>query len=244
MRPEECYADGSTEETQDVATRMIRALIFDFDGLILDTETSLRTSWMEIYEEVGFHVDETTWASMLGSSADLPEAYDLLEKHLGKRIDRSALHKRRFRRELALLASEDLMPGVRELIVEGKALGLLLGIASSSDRAWVHDHLETHDLLKSFDAIVCSEDVEETKPAPDLYLRALTEFGIGPDQAIVFEDSQHGVTAAKAAGLFCVAVPNRVTRCLGFDNADLIVSALSDRTLQQYLNAASPSGSS
>jgi len=222
-----------------VTRKMIRALILDFDGLILDTETAMRTSWMEIYEEAGLHVDEKAWASMLGSSPDPPEAYNLLEKHLGRRVDRPALHERRFRRELTLLSSEDLMPGVRELIVEGKARGLLLGVASSSERAWVHDHLQTHDLLTSFDAIVCAEDVEETKPSPGLYLSALTALGIGPDEAIVFEDSEHGVTAAKAAGLFCVAVPNRVTRCLGFDNADLVVSALSDRTLQEYLNAAS-----
>jgi len=217
---------------------MIRALILDFDGLILDTETPMRASWMEIYEEAGLQVEEIEWASILGASADPPEAYDLLDAHLERPVDRPALHERRLRRELELLASEDPMPGVRELIRDAKRAGLLLGIASSSERAWVQGLLEQHGLSERFDAVVCAEDVEKTKPSPDLYRKALAALGVRPDEAIAFEDSEHGVTSAKAAGIFCVAVPNDVTRCLGFAKADLVISALSDQTLQEYLAAA------
>jgi HAD superfamily hydrolase (TIGR01509 family) len=217
---------------------MIRALVLDFDGLILDTESPMRTSWMEIYEEAGLHVTEEEWASLLGASADPQEAYDLLEAHLDRPIDRSALHKQRLRRELVLLEREVPMPGVCSMVRDARQLGLLLGVASSSEGDWVHGHLARHGLLDSFDAIVCAEDVESTKPSPDLYLCVLKTLGIRADQAIAFEDSQHGVASAQAAGIFCVAVPNRVTRCLGFEGADLVVSALSDRTLQQYLDVA------
>ena len=217
---------------------MIRALVLDFDGLILDTESPMRTSWMEIYEEAGLHVTEEEWASLLGASADPQEAYDLLEAHLDRPIDRSALHKQRLRRELVLLEREVPMPGVFGMVRDARQLGLLLGVASSSERDWVHGHLARHGLLDSFDAIVCAEDVESTKPSPDLYLCVLETLGIRADQAIAFEDSQHGVASAQAAGIFCVAVPNRVTRCLGFEGADLVVSALSERTLQQYLDVA------
>ena len=217
---------------------MIRALVLDFDGLILDTESPMRTSWMEIYEGAGLHVTEEEWAGLLGASADPQEAYDLLEAHLDRPIDRSALHKQRLRRELVLLEREVPMPGVCDVVRDARQLGLLLGIASSSERDWVLGHLAQHELLDSFDAIVCAEDVESTKPSPDLYLCVLETLGIRADQAIAFEDSQHGVASAQAAGIFCVAVPNRVTRCLGFEGADLVVSALSDRTLQQYLEAA------
>ena len=216
---------------------MIRALILDFDGLILDTETPMRQSWMEIYEEAGVVVDDQTWAAMLGASADPPEAYELLEKHLGRGVHRESLHERRLRRELEILSTEDLMPGVRSLVAAAKEAGLLLAIASSSERTWVVGHLESHDLLDPFDVIVCAEDVEQTKPAPDLYLRALEMLKVRPSEALVFEDSEHGLAAAKAAGIPCVAVPNNVTGCLAFEGAHLVVSALTECSLDEYITA-------
>lgn len=217
---------------------MIRALILDFDGLILDTESPMRASWMEIYTEAGLSVTEETWAEILGSSPDPPEAYELLDKHLGTSVDREALRERRLRRELELLESEKPMAGVRKLVAEAAEAGLRVGIASSSDRAWVLRLLETHSLRDPFDSIVCAEDVSRTKPAPDLYRKALDTLSVGPNEAIAFEDSVHGVAAAKSAGVFCVAVPNAVTRCLTFDQADLLVMSLEERSLQEYIEAA------
>lgn len=216
---------------------MIRALIFDFDGLILDTETPMRASWMEIYEEAGLHVDPQDWATILGAAADPPEAYDLLEAHTGRPVNRAAIHQRRLERELELLATETPLPGVRSLIDSAKQSHLHLAVASSSERAWVVEHLRAHNLLEAFDAIVSADDAARTKPAPDLFLGALDALGLDAGEAIAFEDSEHGVAAAKAAGLFCVAVPNQVTCCLRFDEADLVVSALSDLSLQEYIDA-------
>jgi len=217
---------------------MIRALILDFDGLILDTESPMRASWMEIYAEAGLAVSDKVWAGILGASADPPEAYELLEQGLGRPVDRAALHKRRLERELELLANEDILPGVRKLVAEAKACGLLLGVASSSERAWVHDHLEARGLFDPFDAISCAEDVPQTKPAPDLFLHAQRSLGVAPHEAIAFEDSEHGVASAKAAGLFCVAVPNRVTRCLSFTEADVILPNLEDASLDELIATA------
>ncbi|MFC2078916.1 HAD family hydrolase [Candidatus Bipolaricaulota bacterium] len=216
----------------------IRALILDFDGLILDTETPMRTSWLEIFEEHGLIVPEEHWASLLGTSADPPEAYDLLEEHLGKPMDRIALHDRRMHRELQLLESETILPGVRELASDARSAGLDLAVASSSERTWVEGLLRQHDLIDPFGTIVCAEDVARTKPFPDLFLKALEHLGVLPDEAIVFEDSQHGVKAAKSAGIFCVAVPNKVTQCLAFEEADLVVPSIAARSLQEYLAAA------
>ena len=198
---------------------------------------------MEIYEAAGVHVEAQVWASLLGASADPPEAYDLLEAHLGQRIDRTRIRENRTRRELEFLAKEDPLPGARSLIESSKEHGLLLAVASSSERSWVVDHLRTHDLLAAFDAIVCAEDVEHTKPFPDLYLNALRRLGLNAKEAIAFEDSEHGVAAAKAAGLYCVAVPNRVTECLAFEQADLVVRSLADRDLQAYIHSAQASAS-
>ena len=218
----------------------IRALIFDFDGLILDTESPLHKSWMEIFEHHGVTVTESQWASLLGASADVPEAYDLLEEHLGKPFDRDLLHKQQLSRELQLLDSEDVLPGVRELIHEAKEAGLGLAVASSSDRAWVEGLLTKHGLIQSFDTILCAEDVAQTKPSPDLFLKALEHLNVEAHEAIVFEDSEHGAGAAKAAGIFCVAVPNKITQCLAFADANLIVNSIAECSLQQYIACATP----
>lgn len=217
---------------------MIRALILDFDGLILDTEMPLRLSWDEIYRDVGLSVPAAEWASFLGSAADPPAPYDLLERHLGRPVDREALRHRRQAREDQLLSQETLLPGVQSLLDEADDLGLRLSVASSSERAWVEGHLARFGLGGRFHAIVCAEDVRATKPAPDLYVEALHRLRVQPSEAIAFEDSAHGVRAAKAAGLFCVAVPNQVTRHLRLDDADLALSSLDERPLQELIRQA------
>ncbi len=216
----------------------IRALVFDFDGLILDTETPLQLSWEEIYSQVGLSVPPAHWASLLGAAADPPEAYALLEKHLGHSIDREAVRRRRLRREHELLAAEAILPGVTELIREAQSRGLGLAVASSSDRAWVEGHLRAFGLLSSFDALLCAEDVTLVKPDPQLYTAALCALGVRADEAIAFEDSAHGAEAARRAGLFVVVVPNRVTRHATFPNADLVVSSIAERSLNEYIHAA------
>ncbi len=193
---------------------------------------------LETFEEHGLVVPEAQWASLLGASADPPEAYDLLEKHLGKPVDRTTIHNRVMARELQLLESEDVLPGVRELINTAQVADLSLAVASSSERVWVEGLLTQHDLIEAFDTIVCAEDVANTKPHPDLFLKALELLNIEPNEAIVFEDSQHGVKAARAAGIFCVAVPNKVTQCLVFEEANLVISSMDVFSLRDYAEKA------
>ena len=196
---------------------------------------------MEVFERYGLDITKQQWATLLGATADVPEAYVMLEQHLGRPIDREELHKTRLARELQLLEQEAVLPGVRELIEESQTAGLDLAVASSSDRAWVEGLLTKHGLTQSFDAIVCAEDVAQTKPSPDLFLKALDRLNVEPHQAIVFEDSEHGASAAKTAGIYCVAVPNEITRCLTFDDANLIVSSIADYSLNEYIELATPS---
>jgi len=209
----------------------IRALLLDFDGLILDTESPMRASWTEIFEQHGLIVPEEQWASLLGASADPPEAYELLEQHLGKPVDRRSLHAQRMARELELLESETVLPGVRELIEDARSASLRLAVASSSERAWVVGLLEKHNLIKSFDVIVCAEDVAQTKPAPDLFLKALDLLGVGPKETIVFEDSLHAVASAKAAELFFITFPNLVTQCLDFSTSYLRIHSIASHVI-------------
>jgi HAD superfamily hydrolase (TIGR01509 family) len=217
---------------------MIKGIIFDFDGLILDTESSLVEAWQEIYDEYGLTVPLTQWAKILGQSADPPQAYEYLEAHIREEVNREELKQRRITLELEILQGEDAMPGVRELIEESRGKALSLAIASSSEHAWVDDHLMRLGLLQSFDVIICADDVRLTKPAPDLYLRALQELGISPSETIALEDSEHGVNAARAAGLFCIAVPNAITRTAMFDHANVILETLKDVHLSDILRYA------
>ena len=217
---------------------MIEALILDFDGLILDTETPFRSSWEELSREYGLAGSEAAWAGLLGSSADPPEAYALLERHLERPVDRTALRQRRLARELELLKHERVLPGVRELIEDAEASGVRLAIASSSECEWVTGHLRAVNLLDRFESITCAEHVAATKPAPDLYHRALGTLGLTADRAMAFEDSVHGVAAAKGAGLYCVAVPNRVTQYAQFPRADRVVDSLAGHALKEFIESA------
>jgi beta-phosphoglucomutase-like phosphatase (HAD superfamily) len=130
---------------------------------------------------------------------------------------------------------------VEQYISEAKRLGLKLGVASSSDCPWVYRHLERLGLREQFDSIKCRDDVEKVKPSPDLYLAVLDDLGVGPREAIALEDSPHGITSAQAAGLFCVAVPNPLTRQLSTDHADLQLDSLADLRLELLLALASAS---
>jgi HAD superfamily hydrolase (TIGR01509 family) len=206
--------------------------------LILDTETPLFASWTDIYRDVGLEVSPADWSALLGTAADPPAAYEILEQHLGHGIDRSALRARRAAREAELLAREVPLPGVREILTEAKGRSLRLAVASSSERAWVEGHLHRFGLLGFFDIVSCSDDVERTKPFPDLYDNALRRLGVRPTEAIALEDSSRGIESAKRAGLFCVAVPNAVTRHGDLARADLVVPSLLDCSLDDLIRAA------
>jgi len=214
---------------------MIQAVVFDFDGLILDTEVPEFQTWQEIYQAHGCELALEVWATGLGTSSDAFDPYAHLEGQAGCRLDREAIQLRRRQRYLELLGATSALPGVREYIAEAKRLGLLLGVASSSSRKWVVGHLTELGLSSYFDCIKCRDDVPRVKPDPALYQAVVETFALQPHQAIALEDSPNGITAAKRAGLFCVAVPNPLTRQLSLAHADLCISSLADLTLPQLL---------
>ena len=209
----------------------VRGVIFDFDGLILDTESPEFTSWRDIFSEHGCVLSLEDWAVCIGT-ADVFDPCAHLEAQLGRAVDRDALRTERRRRSDALIAAQMPMPGVVERIAEARAIGLKLAVASSSSRSWVEGHLTRLDLARHFHCIRCSDHVEQVKPDPALYRLALQGLGLGPENAIAFEDSPNGILAAKRAGLFCVAVPNDATRELALDAADLRLESLREISLE------------
>jgi len=218
---------------------MKKALIFDFDGLILDTETPEFHVWQDIYREHGFELPAEKWASIVGGSglSDFDAAKNLSILTQGQ-LDPASLSDRFHLQSGELIHTLGPLPGVVDYLTEAKRLKLKLAIASSSTRAWVEPHARRIGVYHFFDHVVTREDVGpgRTKPNPDLFLTALDRLGVSKEAAIVFEDSPNGVKAARQAGIFVVAVPNELTSMLSLDHADLILNSLSDMPLPVLLD--------
>ena len=222
---------------------MIRGLIFDFDGLILETEGPIYQSWVELYQAHGVDLPMEFWGTIIGTSShEHLDIFGLLEEKVGRKLDRERLIPERASREMEIVLQEPLLPGVIDLIKSAQNRDLKLGIASSSNRDWVVGHLTRLNLSDYFEFVHTSEDVERTKPDPALYLLALKTLGLEAQEAIVFEDSPNGVTAAKAAGIYTVAVPNVMTRQLNLDHADLKLDTLTELPLDEIILKAEAQG--
>jgi putative hydrolase of the HAD superfamily len=214
----------------------IRGLLFDFDGLLVDTETPSRLAYEELYRDHGHELPLDKWATLVGTIGAPfdPDAH--LEELVGRPLDRERMSTWLRAREHELCDLEDLRPGIEDYLAEAERRGLATGIVSSSSREWIKRHLERLDRVNSWNVIVAADgDTERAKPRPTLYLDALDALGLTPDEAIAFEDSLNGVRAAKAAGLFCVAVPNPVTATFALDEADLVIESFEDLPLAELL---------
>lgn len=216
---------------------MIKALIFDFDGLILDTETPEYETWQAIYRDHGHEFPLQHWGKIIGGDGTHQfDPYEYLQELHGDPIDRDAIRKKQREEDDRKLEAQPILPGVEMMLDEAERMGLKLAVASSSPHSWVDSHLERLGLFDRFPIIVCADEVPRAKPDPALFLRALDELEVGADEAIVFEDSPNGVKAAKRAGIFCVAVPNPITRSLEFPPTDLLLDSLADIKLEQLLS--------
>jgi HAD superfamily hydrolase (TIGR01509 family) len=134
-----------------------------------------------------------------------------------------------------LIRNETARPGVVAWLDEAAELGLEVAIASSSGAEWVEPLLDQLGLRHRFRHIACYGDGLAAKPEPDTYRAACAALGVAPDAAIALEDSPHGVAAAKAAGLWCVAVPHAITEQLDLTNADLVLPSLAEVSLRDVL---------
>jgi HAD superfamily hydrolase (TIGR01509 family) len=218
---------------------MIKALLFDFDGLILDTESPEVDVWTQIYAEHGFDFPFGDWVQTVGgygiSNFDAADHLSFLSQG---RLDPSSMRARHRSGSDALTLKNPILPGVTDYIHEAKRLGLKLAIASSSQHSWVDTHAKRLGIFDFFDRVICADDVGagRTKPNPDLYLLALEQLQVRNKEAVVFEDSPNGVKAANRAGIFVAAVPNPLTAQLKIEGADIILSSLSDLSLPALLN--------
>jgi putative hydrolase of the HAD superfamily len=214
---------------------MIRALLFDFDGLLVDTESPSFDAWAGVYREHGHELTLETWSAAIGTLDGFDPFADL-EGRLGRPLDRERVNERRREIEFAAADLEELRDGVAEYLEEAQRLGLARAIVSSSSQDWIRRHLERLDLLDGWSSIVAADgDAARAKPRPTLYLEALDRLGVTAGEAIAFEDSPNGITAAKAAGVYCIAVPNPTTASLDVTHADLVLRSLEEVPLGDLL---------
>ena len=210
---------------------MIRALVFDFDGLVLDTETPLIDAYAAVHTRHNVPFDRAVFLRSVGHADYAFDPWHGFSPH----ADRAALEDERRRIKDELLLRQPILPGVEALLRAGKERGLRIGAASNSEHEWVEPHLRRLGLHGYFEFFACRGDTPSPKPEPDLYKLVLNRFALRGHEAIAFEDSNTGLTAAKRANLWTVGVPNESTAHHDFTPADLLVRSLAEVQLEDLL---------
>lgn len=201
------------------------AVIFDFDGLVLETEWFIYASIDQVFRRHGTTLDEELWRSFIGTT-DHPHWVDILASQIDTPLDREALRAEGLAEDRSVLEALEVNVGVRELMAEAHSAGVPVGVASSSSRDWVEGHLRRLGLWGFVAASATGDEVERTKPDPAVYLLAVDRLGVGPAGVLAIEDSPTGCRAAIAAGLSVLAVPSRMTVGLDFTHATACVDTL------------------
>jgi HAD superfamily hydrolase (TIGR01509 family) len=215
---------------------LIQAVVFDFDGTILDSESTVYGVARELFAEHGAELPLEVWAECVGRAAGYFDPITYLEERTGRTLDRDALNRLRRERFTERIHTVGALPGVEDALRSAHAEGLRLGVASSGSREWVEGQLARLELRRFFNCVLTADDVEHAKPAPDLYLRAVECLGVAPSDAVAIEDSPNGALAAHRAGLYCVVVPNPVTAALAFGDHHLRLDSLHGVELRELLS--------
>jgi HAD superfamily hydrolase (TIGR01509 family) len=212
---------------------MLKAVLFDFDGLILDTETPEVEVLRQVFAEHGETLPEEYWTHAFGRGADqiAEKPMQLMARLCGRELDVPSLELEQRRRTVELIHEQPIRPGVVSLLEQIRGAGLKYGIASSSRHDWVEGHLDRLGLLPWFSTIVCADDVLRAKPYPDLYLLLMSKLAISAEECFALEDSPNGIRAAKDAGLFVIAVQNPLSARLDLSAADRVFPSLDGLSL-------------
>jgi len=208
-------------------------LIFDFDGLILDTETGRYLAWKEVIESHGVDLPLSLWLENIGLPREAFDPLEFLERRARTPIDRVAVQRRKREVFESRMKNESLRPGIAKYFEEARRRKLKLAVCSSSPRKWVSSNLERLGIEEFFDAMMTGSEASEIKPHPELYLKALEALNLPAERCIAFEDSPKGVQSAKAAGIFCVAVTNPITAQTDLRDADILLSSLAEMPLEE-----------
>lgn len=217
---------------------MISAIIFDFDGTIIDTETAWYYAYKDIYAEHGIDLPLEIWGQCIGTTFASFNPHTYLQESVSEVIviDKiKAVAKEKYHN---YMLNQTLRPGVKEYLETARRLELRLAIASSSTREWIDRYLDLLGIRSYFEYVISANDVSHVKPNPEFYLKAIEELKVEAKDTIAFEDSSNGLKAAKAANIYCVVVPNEVTKYMDFANYDLRIESMSEKKLEEIVNEA------
>jgi HAD superfamily hydrolase (TIGR01509 family) len=229
----------TTDEIRRLEARLletsIKAVVFDFDGLLMDTESTLVESWRAEWQWHGLELDVED-GFFPGHGGDTLEMhYETLAAAVGSGYDREKSHARRIAHRDELHRTLDFLPGIRDWLRDARALGLRIAIASSSPRPWVVGHIERVGAAGLFDLVVTGDEVSAHKPDPEIYLLALSRLGLDGAETFAVEDTAHGVAAAAAAGMSTVAIPNPFVTTEAVAAADLVLTSAAQLSLSEVL---------
>ncbi|MBS4209980.1 HAD family hydrolase [Bacillus sp. FJAT-50079] len=217
---------------------MIKAVIFDFDGLILDTETAWYHSFKEVLQsQFQFDLPLEEFVKCVGSNDTLLFSY--LKEVIGEELDADQIRKSAGILHEKLVQEAEAREGVAEYLRDAKNAGITIALATSSTREWATTHLTNLHLLSYFDHLITRDDVKHVKPAPDLFLKTLEVLEIEPNEAVVFEDSLNGLLAAIEAKIPTVIIPNPVTKSLPFEQYHLKINSMADMSLHEIIESLS-----
>lgn len=202
------------------------AVLFDFDGVLVDTEWAIYQAWRRTFETHGHDLPLDIYTRCIGSDFATWSPKTHLEDLSGMAFDWHDLDARRQGEILEDLKHEGTMQGVIGLLDQLAVDGVRCAVVSSSSHTWVDGWLERLAISHRFETVVCRGDAPQIKPAPDLYQEAAKRLQLAPEQCLVIEDSLNGAKAAIAAAMAVWIIPNRVTAGLDFTAADRVFSSL------------------
>lgn len=219
---------------------MIKAIIFDFDGTIIDTETAWYEAFRQAYRLHDVELTLELYSQCIGTSLHSFNPYEYLVTHKNLPIDLEEFRRSVHAQHTLLMEKEVIRPGILDYLKQAQAHGLKIGLASSSPRAWIDKYLELLGIGSYFDCIRTADDVAKVKPDPELYLQAMACLDVTPAEAIAIEDSPNGARAAAAAGMYSVVIPNTITTYLPFDEVNYRLESLIDLDFRHLI--ANPQG--
>ncbi len=201
-------------------------IIFDFDGVLVDTEWAIYQSWVQLYAREGQEISIATYSPCLGAGYSHWNPAEHLEKLTGKKYDWEVETPARQAVLEADLARSGLMDGAAELLDWCDEQGIKLTVASSSSRRWVQGWLEHLGIYHRFAGVFTRTDGYAVKPNPALFLAAQECLGLPKEECLIVEDSENGTISAQNAGIPCVAIPNRMTESSDFSRAQFRLPSL------------------
>lgn len=212
---------------------MIKAVVFDFDGLIIDTETPWYEAYCEVLKKFEVELPLSEYATYIGTEGDSFRLY--LEEKIGGKITKEEIHRRVRNIHVEKLQGVMIREGVLDYLEAAKEMNLRIALATSSSRDWITQFLHKLNISDYFEVLQTKDDVERVKPNPALYQNVIKELGILPEEAVAFEDSANGAKAATTAGLYCIIVPNSVTAKLNFEKYHLRLTTMQEKTLKEII---------